>query len=168
MRRLIVCCLLLLSAVCWLLSCQKNAPAPKAKTAPKLHTIPIPEDVSEEKVKSVIPLQVQVLERSDLGSTLGPDGNVTASQSVFTRGQPVYVSMWLKESPGGLQTSVLFTDAHAKQVAWLKKSMHGEKIVTFKLDTTTLDPGKYHAQCYWGMNIERDYDFTIEPAKKKH
>ena len=163
MRRLLVCCLV--SAVCCLPSCQKNAPS--TKTTTNVHRNVIPEDARNEKVKELIPMQVEVLERSALGTKLGPDGNVQDSRDVITRGRPVYVSMWLKESPGGLQTSVLFTDAKGKQVAWPKKAMKGEKTATFTLDTTHLEPGKYHAQCYWGMNIECDYDFTIETGKKK-
>ena len=166
MRRLIVCCLL--SAVCCLPSCKKNPETiTTTKSTTNVHTTVIPEDVSKKKEKDLIPISVEVVERSVLGTTLGPDGNVANSQDTFTRGQPVSISMWLKASPAGLQTSVKFTDAKGKQVEWPKKEMHGSKNVTFTLDTSHLEPGKYHAQCFWGMNVEREYDFSVEPGKKK-
>ena len=166
MRRLIVGCLL--SAVCCLPSCNKSPETiTSTKTTTNVHTTVIPEDVGKKKEKDFIPLSVEVVERSVLGTRLGPDGNVAESQETFTRGQPVSVSMWLKTSPAGLQTSVKFTDAKGKQVDWPKKEMHGSKNVTFTLDTSHLEPGKYHVQCFWGMNIEREYDFTIEAAGAK-
>src|SRR5881275_1895408 len=77
MRRF-VCCLL--TILCCLTSCQKNTSAPPKKKV-TIHTTIIPEDMSKEKVKDVIPMHVPVLERASLGSTLGPDGNVSVSQS---------------------------------------------------------------------------------------
>jgi len=167
MRRFVCCCLL--SAVCCLtFACKKEIVETKKK-ATNVHTKfeGVPTDLRNAKIKETLPIEVSVLQRSAMGSRLGPDGNVAESQDVFKPGEPVYVTMWLKESPVGLQTSVRFSDTNKKDVAWLRKDMHGEKVVTFKLDTAKLHPGEYHVRCYWGMNIEREYDFRIEAAGKK-
>jgi len=127
----------------------------------------IPSDARNTKIKEVPPMEISVLERSSIGTKLAPDGTVSESGDVFAPGQPVYVTLWLKESPVGLQTSVLFSDAKGKQLDWPRKVMNGEKTATFKLDTTKLPPGDYRAQCYWGMNIEREYTFKLEAKKKR-
>jgi len=150
-------------------ACQKNEvvvqPAPPKKV--KVKTVVVPTDARNAKIKEVLPMEIPVLERTSLGTKLAKDGTVYESQDVFAPGQPVYVTMWLKESPGGLQTSVLFTDVKGKRVDWPRKQMNGAKVATFKLDTTKLGPGEYHAQAFWGMNIEAEYKFRIEAAKKK-
>ena len=147
-------------------ACNRETVEPGKKKV-NVHTNVIPTDASKVKVKEVLPMEHQVLERSALGTKLDKDGNVFQSAETFKPGEPVYVSMWLKESPGGLQTSAKFTDDKGKQLDWPKKQMNGEKVATFKLDTTNLSPGEYHAQLYWGMNIEHEYAFRIEVGKKK-
>lgn len=148
------------------LACSRESAGPVKKKV-NVHTNVIPTDASNVKVKEVLPMEHQVLDRAALGTKLDKDGNVFQSTETFHVGEPVYVTMWLKESPGGLQTSVQFMDAKGKQLAWPKKEMNGAKVATFKLDTATLPPGEYKAQCYWGMNIEHEYEFRIEGGKRK-
>lgn len=162
MRKLFVV-LALLSVV----GCGKKVAEPAGTKPGQVKTNVTPTDARNAKIKETLPIEINVLERSALGTKLGPDGNVTDSQDVFKPGEPVYVTMWLKQSPSGLQTSVQFTDAKGKEVAWPRQEMNGAKVATFKLDTAKLALGDYKAQCYWGMNIEREYTFRIENAKKK-
>jgi hypothetical protein len=164
MRKLVVVVALLCT-----FGCQKKEDVVDKTASKKVKVVEtiIPSDARNTKIKEVLPLEISVLERSSLGTKLAPDGTVSESGDVFTPGQPVYVTLWLKESPSGLQTSVLFSDAKGKKLDWPRKDMNGTKAATFKLDTTKLPPGEYHAQCYWGMNIEREYTFKLEAKKKR-
>ncbi len=160
-------CLLLISFFLLFVACPgKTSRAPGGrKTAAQTTTVPA--DAGNARVNVEVPVhEISVLERSALGSKIDKDGNVTDSKDTFKAGEPLYVTMWLKQSPGGLQTSVRFLDAHEKEIAWPKTNMKGEKVVTQRLDTSKLAPGAYHAICYWGMDEERDYQFTIEGKKK--
>ena len=156
MRKLFV-----VAALLSFIACQKDVVVQPAKKTVKVKTVVVPNDGRNVKIDKVLPMGREVIERSSLGGKLGKDGTVYESQETFKAGEPVYVTMWLKESPGGLQTSVLFSDAKGKQVDWPRKQMNGEKVATFKLDTTKLAPGEYHAQCFWGLNIEREYAFKV-------
>jgi hypothetical protein len=122
----------------------------------------LPADASKASVKKTVPLDITALDRSAMGSKLDAAGNVAESKEVFKAGEPVYVTMWLRLSPGGLQTSVRFLDAKKREVGWPKEQMNGAKFATFKLDTARLAPGEYTAICYWGLDDERDYKFRIE------
>ena len=125
-----------------------------------------PADMRNAKIKETLPIdEMNVVERSAMGSRVAPDGTVAESQDVFKPGEPVYVTMWLKASPNGLQTSVRFTDAKGKEAGWPRMEMKGAKVATFKLDTRKLAPGEYKAECFWGMNSEREYAFKIEKKK---
>jgi len=151
---------------CLLAACQREGP-PGAKKAVVPAKV-VPADASRSNVKETVPLDITALDRSAMGSKLDVSGNVLESQEVFKPGEPVYVTMWLRLSPSGLQTSVRFLDAKEHEVAWPKTNMKGEKVVTHKLDTSKLEPGEYQAICYWGLDDERDYKFRIEkPGKKK-
>jgi len=151
---------------CLLAACQRETP-PAAKKAVAPAKV-APADASKIRAKETIPLDITALDRSAMGSKIDADGNVLESQEVFRPGEPVYVTMWLRLSPSGLQTSVRFVDAREHEVAWPKKNMKGEKVVTHKLDTSKLEPGGYQAICYWGLDEERTYKFSIEkPGKKK-
>ena len=105
-----------------------------------------PADASKALVDKTIPIDLTALDRSAMGSKIDAEGNVTESKEVYKVGEPVYVTMWLRLSPGGLQTSVHFLDAKKHEVAWPKKQMNGAKVATFKLDEK-LAPGEYSAVC---------------------
>jgi hypothetical protein len=147
---------------CLIAACQRETPpaAKKAAVPVKVKTA----DASKALMNKTIPLDITALDRSAMGSKIDADGNVMESKEVYKAGEPVYVTMWLRLSPGGLQTSVHFLDAKQREVAWPKKQMNGAKIATFKLDTAKLAPGEYSAICYWGLDDERDYKFRIEKA----
>jgi hypothetical protein len=149
-------------ACCLIAACQREAP-PAAKK-PAVPAKVKPADAGKALVNKTIPLDITALERSAMGSKIDADGNVADSKEVYKAGEPVYVTMWLRLSPGGLQTSVRFLDAKSREVAWPKKQMNGAKVATFKLDTANLAPGEYSAICYWGLDDERDYKFRIGKA----
>ncbi|SRR5581483_2828765 len=158
--------LFLIPIVALLVACPQKGNAPAAgKTV--VRTKVVPSDGSKAHINETLPVDISVLERSAMGSKVDPSGKVIDSKDTFQVGEPVYVTMWLKESPGGLQTSVRFLDAHDKEVAWPKTNMNGKKVITQRLDTSKLAPGTYHAVCYWGMNEERDYPFKIEGKKHR-
>ena len=158
--------LLLALAVVIAAACRKESPAGADKKNVPGQTSATPQDASNAKVKEVLPVDVPVLERSALGTKLDKDGNVIESADTFKPGEPIHVTMWLNRSPEGLQTSVRFIGADGKDADWPKKEMKGEKIVTLTT-TKKLTPGEYHAKCFWGMNEECDYTFTVEGAGKK-
>lgn len=125
-----------------------------------------PQDLSNAKIKQLLPLSEAPLEKSLLGSSVGKDGLVAAEQTQFSAGAPIYISMWVKDSPAGLQTSVRWFDAKKKEVAHEEKAMNGGKTATFQL-TQKLAPGKYHVTCYWGGNEACAHDFEVVKAAAK-
>ena len=120
------------------------------------------QDLSKAKVNTVIPVgQPEVLTQSKLGSKLGQDGNVTEEKTSFSRIEPVYLTMWLKESPPGLQTSVRWFDSTGIVVSEERMPMHGAKVATFKLGVKGPKAGDYRAVGFWGGNIAVEYDFKV-------
>jgi hypothetical protein len=123
------------------------------------------QDLSNAKVNQVLPLAAAPLEKSLVGGNV-KDGVVASEQMQFLPGKPVYLTMWLKESPAGLQTSVRWFDAKHKEVLFDSKPMNGSKVATFVMNQK-LKPGKYHVTGYWGGNEACDYDFEVVKAGKK-
>jgi hypothetical protein len=164
--------LIMLLYGCLVLSvaCQRETtttPAtPPQQTATQAPTPAKPQDLSDAKVKELLPLQTAPLEKSLLGASVGKDGLVAAEQMKFTAGSPIYLSMWVKDSPSGLQTSTTWFDAKKKEIAHESKPMNGAKTATFAM-TQNLKPGKYHVTCYWGGNEACQYDFEVLKAAGK-
>lgn len=156
MRR-IACILLSTSLV---LACQRNRPE-AVEQAPS-STATQPQDLSKANVKTVIAVgQPDVLQQAKIGSKVGDDGNVTEEKASFTRAEPVYLTIWLKESPQGLQTSVRWLDSKGFVVSEERRPMAGSKVATFKLGVKGPKAGDYRAVAYWGGNIAGEYDFKI-------
>ena len=125
----------------------------------------IPSDARNAKVDSVIHLLPQFIDQSLLGADLGTDGKVKTESDTFRAGQPIYLTMVLRESPPGLQTRAQWRDAKEKVIYADKKNMNGAKMVTFTLKETK--PGRYHVVGYWGGNIAADKKFEIVGAGSK-
>lgn len=164
-RSLAVC----VSAVVLLLAaaCRKEAPAaarPPAKAGAR------PADARNAAVNQLVPIEKpKFVTKSLIGAKLDPTGVVAEETTEFGDKDNVYVTMFLGETPAGLQTSVRWKDAQGRPAAPdERKPMAGEKYVTFKL-YKKLKPGQYHVTGYWGGNIGAEYDFTIVKgtAKKK-
>jgi len=153
MRR--TACIVLLS-ISLVVGCQKKPEAAATSTTTSV------QDLSKADVKTVIPVgQPEVLTQSKLGSSVGKDGNVTEEKLSFKRVEPIYLTMWLKESPPGLQTGVRWFDNTGIVVSEERLPMNGQKVVTFKFGVKGPKAGDYRAVGYWGGNIAVEYSFTV-------
>src|ERR1051325_5119111 len=155
MRRvtLIVACVLALA------SCSKREPAAPARP-PRVITTVIPEDASREKKRIFVKPVPDILDKSALGRVLAPDGTVAREDMLFSPGQPVSLTIWLKPSPPGLATSVKWLGAKDKLLAQEQRPMNGAKVTTFTLKQK-LAPGSYHVIGYWGGNVVADRTFEV-------
>jgi hypothetical protein len=135
---------------------EPSAPVTATTTAP-------PQDLSNARVNTVIPPADGIfLDKAALGSTLGQDGMVADEKNEFAAGQPAYLSMWFRESPDGLQSSIIIQDRRGKEVYTTRRAMNGRKMVTFALGEAKLKPGQYKAIGYWGGNVAAEYDFRVK------
>jgi len=137
---------------------EKNAAKPSAK--------PRVADARSVKVDALIPPAPVFIDHSVLGSALGPDGTAINPSLVFPPGKPIYLTLFLRESPGGLVTTAIWSDAADKPVFSERKPMNGAKIATFTLNDPKLKRGRYHVIGYWGEDIAADYRFEIGTAPK--
>ena len=147
-----------------LASCRKSEPAPARPR--RVITTVIPEDASGEKKKIFVKPVPDILDKSALGRDLGPDGAVSREEILFSPGQPVSLTIWLKQSPPGLATAVKWLDAKETVLAQEQRPMNGAKMTTFTL-RQKLAPGSYHVIGYWGGNVVADKTFEVIGAEKK-
>ena len=145
--------------------CQREQTAPPTattQTATQTTTVAVPADMTEKKVDEVIvPAQHEFVMSSRAGTAVDKDGMVSKDQNTLKRGQPLRLSMWLKESPSGLHTSAVVFDEKDEKVTEDRKPMNGAKTVTFTFDSKKLKPGKYRVVGYWGGNIAAEYVVTV-------
>ncbi len=140
---------------------------PKAGDRPvKVTTRVQPSDVRDAKVSEVIQPAPQFIDRSLLGSQLGADGMVSKESASFTQGQSIYLTMVLRESPPGLQTSAVWMGVDGKPLRTERKVMNGAKVATFGFKNPKVKPGHYHVIGYWGGNIATDREFDIVSVRK--
>ncbi len=145
-------------------SCSKNeTPAPGKPR--KVVTTVIPEDEQGKKKKVFVKPAPDILDRSLLGSKLAPDGTVAEESSTFKAGEPVVLTVWLKQSPAGLATSATWFDANDKKLSHEQRQMNGAKVTTFVFQGKH-PPGKYRVEAYWGGNVVADKSFEITGGKK--
>ena len=84
-------------------SCGKREPpTPKPR---RVITTVIPEDARGEKKRVFVKPVPDILDKSALGGRLAPDGTVAEENSSFRAGEPVSLSIWLKQSPPLATTS---------------------------------------------------------------
>src|SRR5688572_22480147 len=82
-----------------------NAPPPQQSTtttATAAATTAPAEDLAAKNVDLTIPLKPDVVSQCRVGTKLDASGLVAESKKQLKAGEPVYVSMWLAESPEGL------------------------------------------------------------------
>ena len=160
MRRatVIVACALALG------SCGKNEPAPQVRR--RVITTVIPEDAKGEKKRAFVKPVPDILEKSAIGKTLAADGTVSQEEVLFSPGQPVSLTIWLKQSPPGLATGVKWLDPKEKVLAQEQRPMNGAKVTTFTL-RQKLAPGRYRVIGYWGGNVVADRTVEVIGAGKK-
>lgn len=152
--------LVLLALLAAALSCK---PKVETKTTTVTHTttVNIPENAAKRTEKDLVRMLPTFLQKSALGPVVGTDGMVSKEATNFKRGETVYLSLWLNESPVGLKTSAKWFDAANKVIDHEEHEMNGAKLSTFALKTASLKPGKYRAEGYWGGNLAAEKDFSI-------
>lgn len=149
-----------------LAACQREAPQQGKKPA-NVKTTTSPSDARAANVNVAVPIHPPVfLDRSEIGSAIDANGNVSKPARFFRPGQTIYFTMWLKESPAELQTSARWTDVAGSEIADERRLMKGAKVATFALKKK-LKPGQYRVEGFWGGNWACEHAFTVEGAKKK-
>jgi hypothetical protein len=103
----------------------------------------------------------KVVTRTAIGSSVGSDGMVMTSKKEFKAGDPIRLSMWLKDSPASLQMRAAWYDDKEKLLHEEQKPMNGGTKITFDYKGKRLAPGKYEVVGYWGGNIVAEYEFTV-------
>lgn len=161
MRRALVLSLVLVS-----LACRREEPvvtdtAQSSTGVTNTATTVEPQDMSKAIVTETVPLEPMYIVQSRLGTGLARGNTVATEKTEFAPGEPIYLTMWLKDSPAHLQTSALWFDEKKEKVHEERISMNGKKVVTFSM-TKKLPPGKYLVEGYWGGNIACDYEFTVK------
>ena len=146
-----------------LAACGGKEPTGKANEASRV----TPEDARRAATNVVIRPDVpNVVDKSLLGSKLAADGTVAEETSTFKAGEPVVLTIWIKQSPPGLRTGVIWYGKDDKPLERDKRPMNGAKVVTFALKEK-LKPGKYRVEGYWGGNVVADKSFEVTGRKKK-
>ena len=145
-------------------SCRKNEP--EAAKPRRVVTTVIPEDARSEKKRVFVKPAPDILDRSALGTRLAADGTVAAEESVFNQGQPIALTIWLKQSPPGLATGATWLGPHDKKILHEQRPMNCAKVATFVL-RQKLPPGPYRVEGYWGGNLVADKPFVVIGGKKK-
>ena len=122
-----------------------------------------PADMSTADVETLIKPAEQKLfvEKTRIGGTIGQDGAVDADALEFKTKAPIYLTMWLVESPDGLQTSAHLYDTSDKEIAVDRKPANGAKVITLKLAPKNLKPGRYRVVGNWGGNVAAEYPVTV-------
>lgn len=122
----------------------------------------VPSDARNAKVNTLIPVTPpQILDTARLGATLGPDGRVSTETATFKKGEPVYLTLDIRESPVGLATEAAWQDAKGKELARERREMKGAKTVTFAMKKP-LPSGHYKVVGYWGGNIAAEKPFEVK------
>jgi len=142
-------------------SCGKNETAPAKR---KVVTTVIPENESGQKKRAFVRPVPDILDKSLLGTKLAADGTVAEESSAFKAGQPIALTIWLKQSPPGLATSATWFDGSEKKIAHEQRPMNGAKVATFALKQK-LAPGRYRVEGYWGGNVVADKSFEVAGKK---
>ena len=129
--------------------CQKTEKV-TSSAPPPAPTATQPQNLANAKVNQVLPMNAaESLAQSAI------------SKDSVKSGEPVSVTVTLKDSPKGAQLSSRWYDAKNKQIAEEKKTLNGEKTVTFAWSGKKLKPGKYRVITYWGENVAGEHAFTV-------
>ena len=128
----------------------------------KVNIRTIPENEKKKRADDLVLVdQPSFMQKSLLGSKLDAQGNVTEEKATFRKGEPVCLTMILKDSPAGLQTHVTWLRGDGAELHSELREMKGAKVVTFALADPNLPPGKYRVVGYWGGNVAADKPFEI-------
>jgi hypothetical protein len=144
-----------------LLACHREAP-PQASAPRRVVTKTVPTDARNAKVNALVPVAPPTfLDTAQLGAKLGPDGRVAEEAAAFRKGEAVYLTLDLRESPVGLATEAVWQDGKGKELARERHEMKGAKSVTFAMKQP-LAPGRYRVEGWWGGNLAAEKTFEIK------
>ncbi|HEX7150428.1 MAG TPA: hypothetical protein VF618_02995 [Thermoanaerobaculia bacterium] len=132
-------------------ACRKEQQS-TALAPPRIQTTTTAEDPADMRGKMV--QEVLTFDRSRIVE------RSAMSKPSYAAGEPVAFTIWLRESPAGLQTHAEWFDAKGKKVHEELRPMKGEKVVTFNL-TKKVEPGRYRVVGYWGGNVAAEEEFTV-------
>jgi hypothetical protein len=119
-----------------------------------------PANLSGKTVDDLIPLIAPVAKRCEVGTRLDAKGVVSAKATTIESDVPMYLTIWLAESPEDLQVSMRVRDSNGDDVANVTRPAKGTKVVTLKLDQK-LDAGNYRVEGVWGGNVACEQDIEI-------
>lgn len=125
-----------------------------------------PTDERHAKVSEVIAPAPRFVDHALLGTELGKDGMVAKEGQAFVPGQTIYLTIVLRESPPGLQTSAVWAGVDKKALRVERKEMNGAKVATFGFRDPNIKPGHYRVTAYWGGNVATERDFDIVAPEK--
>ena len=143
---------LIYAAALTIVACRKqeaSAP-PKPKIAVTNTIAAPPVDLEGKKIDMKIPIEQIVASDCKTGTALDPSGVVAKEETTFTKKQPVFLSMGLKEAPTGLVVTLRVTDKEGKEVTFDRKPASGAKSIAFK--TGPFKTGDYRLLALWGAN----------------
>jgi hypothetical protein len=148
-------------------ACRKD-PEPVATGQPERRPINTPTDASGKRASVIDRVGTAVIDKMLVGNQIGPDGMVHEEQKTFTTGEPIYLTLRLRDSPLGLRTGAVWYGENEQKIASEQKDMNGSKVATFAL-TQKLAPGKYHVRGYWGGNVadNRSFEVVSKPKRSK-
>ena len=140
--------LILSAATIALLSCQREV----TETKPASTTTPTarPQNLGQAKVNEVLPMSAaESLVQSHL------------DKETYKTGEPITLTLTLRDAPKGVQFSTQWFDAKGKQIGHDQKELMGQNMATFSWPGKPLKPGKYRVVSYWGENIAGDQKFEV-------
>ena len=122
----------------------------------------VPTDARNAKVNTLLPVAPPTfLDPARLGVKLGADGRVAEETATFRKGETVYLTLDLRESPVGLATEAVWQDGKGKELVRERHEMNGAKTVTFAMKKP-LAPGRYRVEGWWGGNLAAEKTFEIK------
>jgi hypothetical protein len=163
MRSTVALVVALILSVLVIAGCQKKQETASSR---RVITTNIPQNESGKRARVLDRVGTAVIDKMLVGIQLGPDGTVSEQQTVVPAGEPVYVTLRLRDSPVGLRTGAIWYDEHDQPIAREQKEMNGTKVATFAL-VQKLEPGKYHVRGYWGGNIADERNFVVVAKSKQ-
>jgi hypothetical protein len=148
---------------CALAACQPAREPAAVKR--NVRRVVVPEDETNKRRIDKATPGPTLIDQSLLGTQLGADGTVAADSATVAEGTPVYLTLRLRDSPGGLRIGVIWKDSRGKKIAVEEKEMNGSKVATFALPQK-LAPGHYSVESYWGATPGTVHKFEVAGTKK--
>lgn len=153
---------ILVMAMC-LMSCRRETPPPPSSPPPTPAATTIagePTDLTGKKVDRLFPVMPPVASKCLAGTKRADDGTIAEAVSEIAATEPLGFTMWLNQSPDGLQVAMVARNQSGDEVARVSRPAGGAKVVTMEL-TQPLPKGTYTIEGYWGGNIACEQPLTV-------